>query len=333
MSLPHSFKAMVVRETPDKQFVREVKQKSLSELPHNEVLIEVKYSSLNYKDALSATGNKGVTRNYPHTPGIDAAGIVAESSHPAFEERDEVVVTGFDLGMNTSGGFGRYIRVPAAWVLRLPGNLTLRESMAYGTAGFTAALCVLKLQAHGLTKGSGEVLVTGATGGVGSIAVAILAKAGFHVVATTGKTAEEDFLTRLGAEQVISRAAANDISGRPMLKSRWAGVVDTVGGNILATAIKSTRYEGCVACCGNAMSADLAVSVFPFILRGVSLLGVNSVETPIGDRLLAWQKLAQDWKLDLSGDLVSDCSLEELNPKIDEILQGGSRGRVVVNLG
>jgi len=333
MSLPQSFKAMIVNETADKQFVREVKQKTLSELPANEVLIKVRYSSLNYKDALSATGNKGVTRNYPHTPGIDAAGVVAESSNLAFEEGDEVIITGFDLGMNTSGGFGGYIRVPASWILRLPGNLTLKESMAYGTAGFTAALCVLKLQAHGLTKGSGEVLVTGATGGVGSIAVGILAKAGFHVVAATGKTEEKDFLTRLGAEQVISRAEANDNSGRSMLKSRWAAVVDTVGGNILATAIKSTKYEACVACCGNAMSADLALNVFPFILRGVSLLGVNSVEMPIGDRLLAWQKLAQDWKLDLSGDLVSECSLEELSPKIDRILKGGIRGRVVVNLG
>ena len=332
MSLPHSFKAMVVRENPEKQFVREIKQKTLSELPVNEVLIEVQYSSLNYKDALSATGNKGVTRNYPHTPGIDAAGIVAASSNLAFEERDEVVVTGFDLGMNTSGGFGRYIRVPAAWVLRLPGNLTLRESMAYGTAGFTAALCVLKLQTYGLTKESGEVLVTGATGGVGSIAVGILAKAGFHVVAATGKTDQNNFLSRLGAEQVISRTETIDDSGKPMLKGRWAGVVDTVGGDILATAIKSTRYGGCVACCGNAMSADLAVSIFPFILRGVSLLGVNSVEPAIGDRLLAWQKLAQDWKLDLSGDLVSECSLEELNSKIDEILAGRIRGRVVVNL-
>ena len=332
MSLPQNFKAMVVSETAGTQFIRQVKQKSLSQLPANEVLIEVKYSSLNYKDALSATGNKGVTRNYPHTPGIDAAGTVVESSHAAFEERDEVLVTGFDLGMNTSGGFGRYIRVPAAWVLRLPGNLTLRESMAYGTAGFTAALCVLKLLTHGLTRDSGEVLVTGATGGVGSIAVGILAKAGFHVVAATGKTGEKDFLTRLGAEQVISRAEANDNSGRPMLKSRWAAVVDTVGGNILATAIKSTKYDGCIACCGNAMSADLAVSVFPFILRGVSLMGVNSVEMPIGDRLLAWQKLAEDWKLDLSSDLVSECSLEELSPKISQILKGGIRGRVVINL-
>ncbi|HSF59479.1 MAG TPA: YhdH/YhfP family quinone oxidoreductase [Candidatus Binatia bacterium] len=332
MSLPQSFKAMIVSETADKRFSREVKEKALSALPLNEVLIEVKYSSLNYKDALSATGNKGVTRNYPHTPGIDAAGVVAESSNLAFEEGDEVIVTGFDLGMNTSGGFGRYIRVPAAWALRLPGNLTLRESMAYGTAGFTAALCALKLQAHGLTKNSGEVLVTGATGGVGSIAVGILAKAGFHVVAATGKTEEKDFLTRLGAAQVISRAEADDRSGRPMLKGRWGGVVDTVGGNILATAIKSTKDDECIACCGNAMSADLAVSVFPFILRGISLLGVNSVETATGDRLLAWQKLAREWKLDLSGDLVSECPLEELSPKIDQILKGGIRGRVVVNL-
>jgi acrylyl-CoA reductase (NADPH) len=332
MALQQNFKALVVSETAPKQFLREIKRKTFTELPANEVLIEVKYSSLNYKDALSATGNKGVTRNYPHTPGIDAAGVVAESSNLAFEEGDEVIVTGFDLGMNTSGGFGRYIRVPASWVLRLPGNLTLRESMAYGTAGFTAALCVLKLQAHGLTKDSGEVLVTGATGGVGSIAVGILAKAGFRVVAATGKTKERDFLTGLGAVEVITRAEADDSSGRPMLKGRWGGVVDTVGGNILATAIKSTKEEGCVACCGNAMSADLAISVFPFILRGVSLLGVNSVDIPTGDRLLAWQKLAQDWKIDLSSDLVSECSLEELSPKIDQILKGGIRGRIVVNL-
>jgi putative YhdH/YhfP family quinone oxidoreductase len=332
MSLPENFKAFVVTETPARQFVWEVKQKPLHELAADEVLIEVKYSSLNYKDALSATGNKGVTRNYPHTPGIDAAGLVAESSNLAFEEGDEVIVTGFDLGMNTSGGFGQYIRVPASWVLRLPGNLTLRESMAYGTAGFTAALCLLKLQAYGLTKESGEVLVTGATGGVGSIAVGILAKAGFHVVAATGKSDKKDFLTGLGAAQVISRDEANDGSGRPILKGRWAGVVDTVGGPILATAIKSTKYGGWLVCCGNAMSSDLAVSLFPFILRGVNLLGVNSVDAPRQDRLLAWQKLAQDWKLDLSGDLVSECALEELSPKIDQILKGAIWGRIVINL-
>jgi putative YhdH/YhfP family quinone oxidoreductase len=186
--------------------------------------------------------------------------------------------------------------------------------------------------AAGLSQDSGEVLVTGATGGVGSIAVAILAKLGFDVVAATGKTGEKDFLTALGAKSIISREEANDTSGRPLQKERWAGVVDTVGGNILATAIKSAKYGGLVAACGNAMSADLAVSVYPFILRGVSLLGVDSVEVPMSTRQRVWQKLAQDWKLDLSGDLIAECSLEELSPKIDQILKGGIRGRVVVDL-
>ena len=332
MSLPQSFKALVVTETADKQFVREVAQKCLAELPAGELLIEVKYSSLNYKDALSASGNKGVTRNYPHTPGIDAAGVVVESASAQFTPGDQVIVTGFDLGMNTSGGFGRYIRIPATWAVKLPEHLTLRESMAYGTAGFTAALSVWKMEQHGLTKDQGEVLVTGATGGVGSIAVSILAKAGFDVVAATGKTQEKAFLTGLGAREILSREEVSDASGRPLLKARWAGVVDTVGGNILATAIKSTRPEGAVASCGNVASPDLSLTVYPFILRGVSLLGINSVECPMSTRLLMWQKLSAEWKVDFSGDLISECSLEELNPKIDQILKGGIRGRIVVNL-
>jgi putative YhdH/YhfP family quinone oxidoreductase len=332
MPLPQNFKAMVVAETADKKFIRDVKQVSLSDLPAGELLIEVKYSSLNYKDALSATGNKGVTRKYPHIPGIDAAGVIASSSTSHFATGEQVIVTGYDLGMNTSGGFGRYISIPAGWAVKLPQGLSLRESMAYGTAGFTAALCVTRLAAYGLTKEQGEVLVTGATGGVGSIAVALLAKLGFNVVAATGKTAEKHFLSALGAKEVISREEANDTSGRPLQKGRWAGVVDTVGGNILATAIKSTNYGGLVAACGNAMSADLAVSVYPFILRGVSLLGVDSVEIPMSTRLRVWQKLAGDWKLDLSGDLISECSLEELSAKIDQILKGGIRGRLVVDL-
>ena len=332
MPLPQTFKALVVSETEDKQFVRQVKQRSLDELPAGELLIEVKYSSLNYKDALSATGNKAVTRKYPHTPGIDAAGNVVTSSTSQYGAGEQVIVTGFDLGVNTPGGFGQYISVPAGWAVKLPQGLSLRDSMAYGTAGFTAALCVIRLMASGLTKDSGEVLVTGATGGVGSVAVGILAKLGFNVVAATGKTGEKDFLARLGAKAVISRDEANDTSGRPLQKGRWAGVVDTVGGNILATAIKSAKYGGLVAACGNVMSADLAVSVYPFILRGVTLLGVDSVEVPMRARLMAWQKLASDWKLDLSGELISECSLEELSPKIDQILKGDIRGRVVVNL-
>ena len=331
MPLPKTFKAMVVSETAGQKFIREIKEKDLSDLPVGELLIEVKYSSLNYKDALSASGNKGVTRKYPHTPGIDAAGVVGTSSTSQFGIGEKVIVTGFDLGVNIPGGFGQYISVPASWAVKLPPALTLKESMAYGTAGLTAALCVTRLMAFGLAKDSGEVLVTGATGGVGSVAVGLLSKLGFNVVAATGKTVESEFLTRLGAKVVISREEASDTSGRPLQKGRWAGVVDTVGGNILATAIKSTKYGGLVAACGNAMSADLAVSVYPFILRGVSLLGVDSVEVPMNTRLRTWQKLAHDWKVDLS-TIASECSLEELSPKIDLLLQGGVRGRVIVDL-
>jgi putative YhdH/YhfP family quinone oxidoreductase len=292
----------------------------------------VKYSSLNYKDALSATGNKGVTRKYPHTPGVDAAGVIVDSTTKSFGAGEQVIVTGFDLGMNTAGGFGQYISVPSGWAVKLPQGLSLKDSMSYGTAGLTAALCILRLMAAGLTKDSGEVLVTGATGGVGSVAVAILGKLGFNVVAATGKTGEKEFLAGLGAKAIISREEANDTSGRPLQKGRWAGVVDTVGGNILATALKSARYGGLVAACGNAMSPELNVNVFPFILRGVSLLGVDSVEVPLRARTMAWQKLAGEWKIDLSS-IVSEVSLEELNPKIDEILKGAVRGRVLVDLG
>jgi putative YhdH/YhfP family quinone oxidoreductase len=331
MALPQTFKAMVVSETAEKTFVREIKQRALNDLPAGELIIEVKYSSLNYKDALSAIGNKGVTRKYPHTPGIDAGGVVVDSTTKLFAVGDQVTVTGYDLGMNTSGGFGQYISVPALWATKLPQGLTLKDSMSYGTAGLTAALCIIRLMASGLSKDAGEVLVTGATGGVGSVAVAILAKLDFTVVAATGKLSQHDFLTGLGAKAIISREEANDTSGRPLQKPRWAGVVDTVGGNILATALKTTKHAGLVAACGNVMSHELNVNVFPFILRGVSLLGVDSVEIPMRARQMAWNKLAGEWKVNI-GSLVTEVSLEELNPKIDEILKGGIRGRVLVNL-
>ena len=331
MALPEKFKAMVVSETVEKKFVREITQKALSELPGGELIVEVKYSSLNYKDALSASGNKAVTRKYPHTPGIDAAGVVVDSTTKAFGAGEEVVVMGFDLGMNTSGGFGQYLSVPSGWAVKLPQGLSLRDSMGYGTAGLTAALCILRLMAGGLNKDSGEVLVTGATGGVGSIAVAILGKLGFNVVAATGKADEKEFLTQLGAKAIISREEASDTSGRPLQKGRWAGVVDTVGGNILATALKTAKYGGLVAACGNAMSADLNVNVFPFILRGVSLLGVDSVEISMRARQMAWNKLAGEWSVDLLR-IVTEVSLDGLSAEIDKILKGGVRGRVVVDL-
>ncbi len=328
-----SFKAMVVTETADKQFVREIKQKQIGDLPPGDVLINVRYSSLNYKDALSASGNKGVTREYPHTPGVDAAGLVAESSSPEFDPGDEVLVTGYDLGMNTSGGYEEYIRVPANWVVNLPENLTLRESMVYGTAGFTAALSCFKLINNGVTPGKGPVLVTGATGGVGSIALAIMVKLGYEVVAVNGIVDETEYLLELGAKEVISIEDADDKSGRPLLKPRWAGAIDTVAGNLLATAIKTTQYGGSVTCCGNVGAAEFTSSIYPFILNGVSLLGIDSVNCPVDVRMQVWNKIASEWKVDHLDKITTELeSLESLDERMGLILEGKNRGRAIVKI-
>jgi len=328
-----SFKAMVVTEASDKQFIREIKQKHLDELPAGDVLIKVQHSSLNYKDALSASGNKGVTKKYPHTPGIDAAGVVSESSSPEFKSGEQVLVTGYDLGMNTSGGFAEYVRVPAPWVVKLPANLTLRESMIYGTAGFTAALSCFKLVNSGVTPDKGPVLVTGATGGVGSIALSILVKSGYEVVAVNGIVDEADYLIELGAKEVISIEEADDQSGRPLLKPRWAGAIDTVAGNLLSTAIKTTQYGGAVTCCGNVGSAELHSSIFPFILNGITLIGIDSVNCPMDMRMKVWNKVAADWKLDHLEKITTELpSLEALEERIGLILEGKSRGRAIVKV-
>jgi putative YhdH/YhfP family quinone oxidoreductase len=295
------------------------------------VLIRVNYSSLNYKDALSATGNRGVTKKYPHTPGIDAAGIVAESTTNAFRTGDRVLVTGYDLGMNTPGGYGQYIRVPAAWVVPLPAGLTLKESMIFGTAGFTAGLSVSALIEEVRPK-DGEILVTGATGGVGSIAVAILARLGYTVIAASGKPESQDFLTGLGAGGIISREEAVDTSSRPLLNGRWAGVVDTVGGDILTTALRSTIPFGTVTCCGNVASPDLPMTVYPFIIRGVRLQGINSQNCPMDKRLRVWERLACEWKFKQLGDLCKEIFTAQLDENIKLILRGQQRGRVLVNL-
>jgi putative YhdH/YhfP family quinone oxidoreductase len=326
------FKAMVVQETPDGKYTRQITDKSFDELPKGEVLIKVQYSSLNYKDGLSATGHRGVTKNYPHTPGVDAAGIVEHSFSDAFQFGDKVIVTSYDLGMNTSGGFGQYISVPAAWVVPLPNNLSLKESMAYGSAGLTAGFCILKLHEHRITPDKGEILVTGATGGNGSFALAMLAKIGYQVVAVTGKMNEKHFLIELGAKKVISREEATDTSGKPLLKGRWAGVVDSVGGEILATAIRSTKPYGAIACCGNVASPDLRINVYPFILRGVTLMGIDSQSCPMAFRRRAWEKIANEWKLTFLDRQTSVCSLEELDVEIDRILAGKQKGRVIVDL-
>lgn len=276
-----SFKALQVSESEGGRFESKIVERATDDLPAGEVLIRVRYSSLNFKDALSASGNRGVTRSYPHTPGIDAAGVVASSSVAEFAEGDEVIVTGYDLGMNTAGGFGQYIRVPAAWVIKRPQGLSLRDAMILGTAGLTAALCVDKLEQAGLEPGDAPVLVTGATGGVGSIAVALLASLGYKVAAVTGKADQADFLTRLGATQIVERAALQAGVEKALLKEQWNGAVDTVGGDILFNVVKSLQRGASVACCGLTAGTHFQASVLPFILRGVNLLGVDSVEIPL----------------------------------------------------
>jgi acrylyl-CoA reductase (NADPH) len=328
----NTFKALVVTETEDHRYIREIKERTLEDLPEGEVLIRVRYSSLNYKDVLSATGNKGVTKRYPHTPGIDAAGVVAASQSPDFGPGDEVIVTSYDLGMNTPGGFGQFIRVPGAWVVKRPEGLSLRESMIYGTAGFTAALSVYRLTAGGVEPGQGKILVSGATGGVGSVAVSILAGAGYQVTAVSGRAETREYLLGLGAREVISAEAATDTSGRPLLTAQWAGAIDTVGGALLATTLRSTAYGGVVTCCGNAASADLPLTVYPFILRGVTLVGIDSQNCPRATRTLIWQKLAGPWKLPHLEQLAVETGLEGLDEQIEAILNRRHRGRTLVRL-
>ncbi len=326
------FQALVVRKEGDGACHRQVESRSLAELPENEVLIRVSYSSLNYKDALSADGNRGVTRRYPHTPGIDAAGQVRSSTVRDFAPGMNVLCMGYDLGMNTPGGFGEYIRVPASWVMELPIGLSLLESMQLGTAGFTAAQCVHTLLEHGLKPDSGPVLVTGATGGVGSLVIRLLAHLGYRAVAVTGKSDQEPYLRKLGADAVVGREQLLRGQGKMLLRERWAGVVDTVGGEILATAVKATCYGGMVTCCGNAASGDLPLNVYPFILRGVVLAGIDSANCPMSRRQEIWHKLAGEWKLTGLDSLARVVSLPELDEEIKRMLQGRALGRVVVDL-
>jgi len=322
-----NFKAFVTEET-EKGFVSSVIQRSLEDLPEGDVLIKVLFSSLNYKDALSASGNKGVSKNYPHSPGIDAAGIVEESNSDEFSIGDEVIVTGYDLGMNTSGGFSEYIRVPKEWIIKKPDNLELEESMAYGTAGLTAGLCVRKILISGIKPDDGEVFVTGATGGVGIVAVMLLAKLGFDVVAITGKDTETDLLKSLGAKEVINRSEFEGEMKSPLAKPRWAGGVDAVGSDILSNLISATHQRAAIACCGMVGGVNLNTSIFPFILRGLSLLGIDSAETLIDVKKEIWNNFASDWKLEKINDQIKDVGLEELSSEIEKILNGKQVGRI-----
>jgi len=328
-----TFNALWVTQTAEQTFERSIIKRDVAALPAGELLIKVHYSALNYKDALSATGHKGITRQYPHTPGVDAAGEVVASEHADFQVGEQVIVTGYDLGMNTPGGFGGYIRVPSSWAVKRPPTLSLQDSMIYGTAGFTAAQALLKLQHQGIQPEQGPILVTGASGGVGSLAVALLAQLGYHVVAMSGKAQAQDWLKQLGAKDIVTREHLNEAPHRPLLPSQWAGVIDTVGGEVLVNALRSTRYRGAVACCGLVAGSELSLTVFPFILRGISLLGIDSAACPMTTRLQIWSLLAGDWKLNNLASFITECDLTALNEiYIDKLLQGQVQGRVVVRL-
>lgn len=313
-------------------FQTQVIKKKISELPGHDVLIRVLYSSLNYKDALSATGHRGVTDHYPHTPGIDAAGVVEESKDSRFQAGDNVIVTSYDLGMNTPGGFGQYIRVPANWIVPLPQTLSLKESMIIGTAGFTAAYGILKITEGGIQTDDGPVVVTGATGGVGCVAVALLSQLGYEVVAVTGKQDRHDFLKGLGAARIVDRSTVTDRSQKMLLKSTWAAALDTVGAEILDTILRQTGHNGIVTCCGNILGGNLQTNIYPFILRGVSLMGIDSGNCLMHTRIKIWDKLAGKWKSDKLNQLFREVTLNNLSDEIESILQGDQTGKVLVNL-
>jgi putative YhdH/YhfP family quinone oxidoreductase len=328
------FKALWITESADGKFERTIIERSIDDLPPGDVVIQVHYSALNYKDALSATGNKGITRKFPHTPGIDAAGTVEISRNEEFAVGDEVIVTGYDLGMNTCGGFGQYIRIPASWVVKKPEPYTLRETMIMGTAGFTAATALYKMEALGQHPDMGPVVVTGSTGGVGSLAVSILSRAGYEVIAVTGKTNAWEYLQHLGAARMEKRSFVDDTSGKALLKQQWAGAIDTVGGNSLVTLLKGCKTEGCVVSTGLVGSPKLEGTVYPMVLNGVSLLGVGSAETPMTTRMAVWDKLSTEWNIkDKLNAIAKEATLDELNTTyIDAILQGKTMGRIVINL-
>lgn len=325
-----TFKAFRVEEKAG-NYVGSIKEMTYKPLTSNEILVKVHFSSLNYKDALSASGNKGVTRNYPHTPGIDAVGIVEQSNSTLFKIGDKVIVTSYDLGMNTDGGFAEYIQVPSEWAVKLPEKLTMKEAMIYGTAGLTAGMSVLRLTEL-IKPEDGKIAVSGATGGVGALSVAILSKLGYSVVAITGKETERDYLINLGAKEIMLRSEIENYDKKPLLKPLFAGAIDTVGGVILENIIKSTNSIGVVTCCGNVASPKLDLTVFPFILRGVTLIGIDSQNYPMKYREIVWNKLACEWKPSQLDYTCTEIKLEDIQDKIELMLNGKLKGRTILTL-
>ncbi len=332
MTTQSTFPGYLVRKDADGPVSASVESISRDDLPAGEVLIEVAYSSLNYKDAMACQGHPGLVRKFPHVPGIDCSGMVQESESPDYRPGDQVLVTGYELGSGRWGGYAAQVRVPATWVVPLPKSLSLYEAMIYGTAGFTAAQAVTAILRQGIDPKRGEVVVTGATGGVGSMAVAILARLGYQVVAVTGKPEQHDWLRQLGATRILGREEVTDTSDRPLLKERWAAAVDTVGGVPLATILRSMAHRGCVAACGLVAGHELPLSVYPFILRGVTLAGIDSAQCPYSERLEMWEKLAGEWRVDHLESLTTSIGLQELPKYVTKILAGQIVGRTVVDL-
>jgi putative YhdH/YhfP family quinone oxidoreductase len=324
------FPCYIVRRDDAGRVSARVEEINLNALPAGQVLVRVAYSSLNYKDALASQGHPGVVRNLPHVPGIDAAGTVVQSEVPDYCPGDEVLITGYDLGAGHWGGYSAFVRVPAEWIVRLPPGLTTREAMIYGTAGFTAAQCVTAIVDRGISPKQGPVLVTGATGGVGCIAVAILGKLGYEVAAVTGKAEQHDWLRKIGAAEILDRTAMIDESDAPLLSARWAAAVDTVGGKPLATILRSLKYRGLVAACGLVAGAELHTSVYPFLLRGVTLAGIDSAKCPRPQRMEMWQKLSGNWRPANLEIFASETTLDGLPAAIEKILAGKITGRTLV---
>ncbi len=325
-------KAFVVEKIEDKKFEAGVQDIETPKISEDEVLIKASYSSLNFKDALSSIGNSGVTKVFPHVTGIDVAGTIEKSNSKEFLVGDKVLVTGYDLGMNTHGGHSQFVKVPASWVIKIPNGISDKEIMTYGTAGLTAALSINELLNNKITPQSGAILVTGATGGVGSIAVSILSKLGFEVVAISGKKEKIEFLKKLGAIDVILRDEFDIENRRPMGSQKYAAVVDTVGGNILAEALKVLKYDGVATCCGLTSSHELSTNVFPFILRGVRLIGIDSVECTRDKKQRAWEKIANEFKLDSLAELTNEITLDEIKEAYDKLLSGRAVGRYLVKI-
>lgn len=322
------FDAILIEKSDSGQSAR-VTSLAPVQLPEGDVLVDIAWSTLNYKDALAITGKAPVVRSFPMVPGIDFAGIVAESATSDFAPGDRVVLNGWGVGETHWGGLAARARVRGAWLVPLPASISLRRAMAIGTAGYTAMLCVLALERHGVTPESGEVVVTGAAGGVGSIAVALLAKLGYRVAAVTGRPAEADYLTGLGAATVVDRQGLSE-PGRPLAKERWAGAIDVAGGVVLANVLAAMRYRGVVAACGLAGGMDLPTTVAPFILRGVTLAGVDSVMCPKPERLEAWTRLARDLDPEKLDSLTTEVPLSDVIATAPRFLEGKVRGRIVV---